>query len=155
MREAPMGAFGIVERFSTLRPDRLQAPVFDGVLDLAEWNGGSAIVHARLRCAAKPLPFVALYKDTIDHSSRSTAGGEREISGLRVGEGANWVGRNAIARRSASLKSPVDLDPFERPILRSGSGRANECVRAYHDQCVRISGDGCGTPSPCRNVPVT
>jgi hypothetical protein len=54
-----------------------------------------------------------------------------------------------------SLKSPVDWDPFERPIVRSGSGRANECVRVYHDQCVRISGDGCGTPSPCRNVPVT
>jgi hypothetical protein len=52
MREAPMGAFGIVERFSTLRPDRLQAPVFDGVLDLAEWNGGSAIVHARFRYRA-------------------------------------------------------------------------------------------------------
>jgi hypothetical protein len=47
MREAPMGAFGIVERFSTLRPDRLKAPAFDGVLDLAGWNCGSAIVHAR------------------------------------------------------------------------------------------------------------
>jgi hypothetical protein len=52
MREAPMGAFGIVERFSTLRPDRLEAPAFDGVLDLAEWNGGSAIVHARFRYRA-------------------------------------------------------------------------------------------------------
>jgi hypothetical protein len=54
--------------------------------------------------------------------------GEREISGLRVGEGANWAGRNAIARRSASLKSPVDWDPFERSILRSGSDRTNERV---------------------------
>src|SRR5437588_8271230 len=40
----------------------------------------------------------------------------RKISRLRVNEGANWVGRNAIARRSASLKSPVGWDPFERPI---------------------------------------
>ena len=37
-----------------------------------------------------------------------------------MSEGANWAGRNAIARRSASLKSPVDWDPFERLILRSG-----------------------------------
>jgi hypothetical protein len=28
-----------------------------------------------------------------------------KISRLRVGEGANWVSRNAIARRSASLKN--------------------------------------------------
>jgi hypothetical protein len=76
-------------------PDRLEASAFDGVLDLAEWNGGSAIVHARSRYRAlaaldlgklahqlppaavqivldrfalpTPLPFIALYKDTVDH----------------------------------------------------------------------------------------
>jgi hypothetical protein len=108
-----------------------------------------------------PLPFVALYKDTVDHCimwathrDRQRGASEKSLDSVSA-KGANWVGRNAIARRSASLKSPVDWDPFERPIVRSGSGRANECVRVYHDQCVRISGDGCGTPSPCRNVPVT
>ena len=57
----------------------------------------------------------------------------RKISRLHVNEGANWAGRNAIARRSASLKSPVDWDPFERPIsLRL---RPDERVRVYNDEC--------------------
>jgi hypothetical protein len=87
------------------------------------------------------------------HRDRQRGASEKSLDSVSA-KGANWVGRNAIARRSASLKSPVDRDPFERPILRPGSSRTNECVRVYHDQCVRISGDGCGTPSPCRNVPV-
>ena len=45
---------------------------------------------------------------------------------LRVGEGANWVSRNAIARRSASLKISVDGTLLSVPFFAPAQvGRMN------------------------------
>src|SRR5205085_1425066 len=50
-----------------------------------------------------------------------------KISRLHVDQGANWAGRNAMARRSAFLEIFVDGDPFERShsSLRLKIGRTN------------------------------
>ena len=76
--------------------------------------------------------WLALYKDTIDHwvalttqRDRQRGASEKSLDSVSA-KGANWVGRNAIARRSALIEISVDGTLLERPILRSGSGRRNE-----------------------------
>ena len=58
--------------------------------------------------------WLALYKDTIDHwvvlttqRDRQRGASEKSLDSVSA-KGANWAGRNAIARRSALIEISVD-----------------------------------------------
>ena len=82
-----------------------------------------------------------------------------------VGQQAFAVIREAIRKEGmvaigkvvfTSREQIIALEARGKGLLGSSSGRdERNCVRGYHDQRGRISRDGFGTPSPCRDVPVT